>query len=95
MEADRTVLEEVLEVRSPAADFSCHPLLMRDVLKAIDRTLDVAAVVSQGTNVDKGSDSRAVRSLDYDFGIPRRRTGSNCFRHRAVVVGKSCAIEAE
>ena len=72
MKADRTVLEEILKVRTLAADFSFHRLLTRDVLKAVDGSLDLAAVISQGTNIDKGNDPRAVWPLDHDFSIPGR-----------------------
>ena len=95
VKADRAVLEEILEIRALVADLIFHRLSGGNVLEAVDGSLDRAAVVSQGANIHKGDDARAVRPFDHDFSIPGRRAGLYRLCHRAVVVRKGCTIQAK
>ena len=62
---------------------SSQCLARGNVLKAVDGSLDRAAVVPQRADIHKGNKSGAVRAFHHDFSIPCRYAVLNGVGHRA------------
>jgi len=80
------VFEEVLEIVVLPSEVIFQSFSRADVLKAVDRSRDLAARVPERTDVHQGRYSRPVWTLYDHFGVSSLLAGNDGIRHRAVLV---------
>lgn len=88
------------DVLCPMFGFSGHgrdlpfaPLALGDVLKAIDRTDDLAAVILKWVDIDQHDGSLAATAFDHDLSILHGIAGSKDLGHRALRMLNEAALE--
>src|SRR5689334_5632973 len=75
--------------------FSFHHLRGGKILKAVDGAGELSVIVEERRDIDEDGNSRAIRPLDHDFHVSRRRACSKNSLHRRLTMREWHSVRTE